>query len=317
MSGPHTGRRMYSRDRGNDRMSRKPELFIGVTSWNSQLFLPLCLRSINDMSAGIDKRVVVLDNASTDRSVELAQSEGCEVVVSACNQAQALNRLVSLSNAPFTLLIHADVVLLSRAWYDRCRSRINEKRILVSPEDIGCGPLTRPFGLGKPESSFLFFSTSEFRKTRFWNWRHTALRVSLPAREVDFFGDHITHNLPDRLARAGFDWFPMRVHVSDTLDRPIYVPRFVPPVWSAELGSLRYGLGNFYSIDGEITHYHNWYDRVDKSADVDSELTTGGPGRGFPSAYIRTYSEAFIRDYQNGQLVVPHPTISTRSPVAL
>ena len=298
-------------------MSRDPDLFVGVTSWNSALFLPLCLRSVNKMTTGVAKRVVVLDNASTDRSVDIAKSEGCEVIVKVCNQPEALNKLISLSDARFTLLLHADVVLLYDGWFDLCRSRIERNRILVSPEDIGCGPLSRPFGIGKPESSFLFFLTEEIRTTRFWRWRRRFAGLPVPESRVDFYGPHITHNLPERLTRAGFDWFPMDVHYSDTLDQPIYVPPFKPPVWSEELGSLRYGLGNFYSIDGHITHYHNWYDRLDKSTEIDSRSTTNGPKDGFPSMYIRTYTESFIRDYKDGNVVVPDPIRSDRKPAAI
>ncbi len=41
-----------------------PDLFIGITSWNSALFLPHCLEAIRATTAGVATKVVVLDNCS-------------------------------------------------------------------------------------------------------------------------------------------------------------------------------------------------------------------------------------------------------------
>ena len=297
-------------------MKRRPDLFIGITSWNSALFLPICLQAIRDKTVGPNVRVVVLDNASTDDSAAIARNFDAEVLIKGCAQSDALNRLVDLSNAPYTLLLHSDVVLLDSRWFDLCRSKIDDKTILVSPEDIGCGPYSRPFGIGKPESSFLFAATGNLRKTRFLKWQSWR-SLPFPKRVVDFYGNHITHRLPQRLCERGFEWFPLSVHLSETVAEPLYQPDFAPPVWSHELAYLRYGLGNFYSIDGVITHYHNWYERVDLDVEPASQRTTGHNGGGFPVAYIKAYTQAFLRDYTQGALVVPPALKSGRKPKAL
>lgn len=297
-------------------MKHTPEIVVGITSWNSSLFLPICLRAIFDKTPDVNLRVVVLDNGSTDGSAEIARSMGAEVLVEQCSQPDALNRLLALSDAPYTLLLHADVVLLDSRWFDLCKSKINEKTIMVSPEDIGCGPYSRPFGIGKPESSFMFAATEALRKTRVLQWRKRH-RLPVPSRVVDFYGDHVTHNLPQRFRERGYDWHPLLVHPSDTLEEPIYRPGFEPDVWSEELGHLRYGLGNFYSIDGVITHYHNWYERVNADVDADSRLTTGRDGKGFPLAYIKAYTQAFLRDHAASKVMLPPAVKSTRTPQAL
>lgn len=292
------------------------ELFIGITSWNSALFLPVCLGAIRAHTPGIDLRLVVLDNASTDGSPGIARDFGAEVVSQRCTQADALNHLIELSDATFTLLLHADVVLLDSRWFPLCRSKLTPKTILVSPEDIGCGPYSRPFGIGKPESSFLFADTTALRRTRILQWRRWH-RLPIPRRVVDLYGPHVTHNLPDRLAAHGYDWHPMLVHCSDLVAEPIYQPAFKPGVWSDELGQLRYGLGNFYSLDGVITHYHNWYERVNPDVEPSSQLTTGKDGAGFPLAFINAYTNAFLRDHAAGRLVLPPAVKPTRIPKAL
>ncbi len=195
------------------------------------------------------------------------------------------------SRSAFTLLLHSDVVLLSNRWFEVC-GKIDAKTALVSPEDIGCGPYSRPFGRGMPESSFLFFDASQVRRVKVWR-RNYWNRIPYPRLQFDFYGEHITHNLPRRLHAQGLGWQPMLVHLSDTVGLPIYEPPFRPRIWTEELGHLRYGLGNFYSLDGTITHYHNWYDRMDKDIDPASTETTGKSGDGFPKAYTPAVHRGF------------------------
>ena len=100
------------------------KLFVGITSWNSEEFLPRCIRAIQVSTEAQTTKIVVLDNGSEDASVTLARDLGATVLVEPCSQADALNRLVSLSGARYTLLIHADVIMLSRSWFALCRSKI-------------------------------------------------------------------------------------------------------------------------------------------------------------------------------------------------
>jgi glycosyltransferase involved in cell wall biosynthesis len=297
-------------------MSNTPEIFIGLTSSNSQLFLEHCLQSLIDTTQNIQKRIVVLDNASTDNSINIARRLGIDVIIRVSSQADALNILFSLSKSPITLLIHSDIIFLSDRWFELCKNNLNNGIALISPEDIGCGPYTRPFGIGKPESSFLFFDTEKMKKTKIIRWKRK-FHILIPSRVIDFYGNHITHNLPFHLQKVGLGWFPMSVHISDNVAQPIYQPDFIPRTWSEELAYLRYGLGNFYNIDGVITHYHNWYERLNLNVDRNSQLSAHKNGTGFPVAYIKAYTEAFLRDYIAKKLVLPRATQIKRKPVAL
>jgi hypothetical protein len=110
----------------------------------------------------------------------------------------------------------------------------------------------------------------------------------------------------------------MEVHTSNKVSEPIYAPDFKPKVWSDELPYLQYGLGNFYSIDGVITHYHNWYERrigEDKLSEL--QKTTEKDGGGFPLGYVKAGTEAFLRDYTAGKLSLPAAVPNTRTPKAL
>ena len=298
-------------------MKSPADIFIGITSWNSELFLPHCLRAILRTTKSLRRRVVVLDNRSTDQSATIASQMGAEVIVRSCSQADGLNFLLRCAHSPYVLLLHADVALLSDRWFELCVEKVSSDGVaLVSPEDIGCGPYSRPFGLGKPESSFLFFATkhlSRIRELRWGRWRG----IPIPQFDVNFYGNHVTHDLPARLKAKNLTWCPMDVHISSEVSNPIYVPSFKPTVWSDELCYLKYGLGNFYSLDGTITHYHNWYDRVERNVELASTRTTAANGEGFPLAYIKTYTDAFLRDYANDELTLPNPAKSNRVPKAL
>lgn len=289
----------------------KTDLFIGITTWNSEKFIGHCLNSIFKTTNGIKSRVVVLDNASTDKTAQITVKHGAEILIKKCTQKDALNYLLNISSAEYTLLIHADVVFLSNRWFELCSTRIDEKTILVSPEDIGCGPYTRPYGINMPESSFMFFDTQKIRSLRKVFWSRDYI-IPLPVKRLDFNIKHVTHKIPALLTRHGFSWFKMNVLISDKMERPVYKPDFTPGQWSEELAYLRYGLGNFYSIDNEITHYHNWFDRISNESKRKYVNKNS-----FPAEYIQIYTDNFLKDLLNESLILPSPVPPTRQPESL
>jgi hypothetical protein len=211
-----------------------------------------------------------------------------------------------MSRSRYTLLIHSDVILLHNDWLDLCAAEISGEVAMVSPEDIGCGPYTRPWGTGMPESSFLFFDTRKAVSARKVFWRQR-FKMKLPYRAFDFTGEHITYNVPTALAARGYTWRMMTVHTSVRESEPVYLPNFKPKYWAESLKHLRYGLGNFYSLNGQITHYHNWFDRVGLGSDVfdpASKETVPSDG-GIPKAYLQICSRRFLDDLTSGALRVP------------
>lgn len=281
------------------------DLFVGVTTWNSELFLAHCLESIRRTTSGLKVQIGVADNKSTDRSVEIARDFGARVHIEYCRQAIALNRLLSMSSARVTLLLHSDVILLSPRWFEVCDARLRDNVALVSPEDIGCGPLTRPYGAGMPESCFLLFDTKKAKAMRQWVWIRRKKIIPWPERKLDLDDYYVTHDLPDTLARHGYTWQPMRVHPSPRDPHVVYRPPFTPEYWSRELEDLRYAMGNFYSLDGEITHYHNWFDRVPKDVPLESRETTEGEGKGLPLAFLSLGTRTFLDDLGRNDVRVP------------
>ena len=282
------------------------DLFVGITTWNSELFLEHCLRSILRTTDGVRIHIGVVDNFSSDRSMDIARDMGAEVRVERCSQAIALNRLLSMSNARHTLLIHSDVILLSTDWYATCSRHLTGPVALVSPEDIGCGPLTRPYGAGMPESCFMLFDTTKARQARTVMWSRRR-GLPWPNLRLDLEHHYVTHDLPKTLAQRGYTWCQMKVHASPKESEPTYTPPFTPEYWSEELSYLRYAMGNFYSLDGKITHYHNWFDRVPKDVPMNSLETTEGNGKGLPLAFLSVGTRRLIEDLEGGRVVLPSP----------
>ena len=299
-------------------MAKAAELFVGVLSFNSELFLGHCLKSVINTTQGIDRQIVVCDKFSNDGSVDIVRNLGVKVVQSMAGYCEAFNILFSLSRSPYTLILHSDTILLSDKWFSLCKSKIKDNVALVSPQDIGCGPYTRSFGVNMPESSFLFFDTEKMRRTKRVIKFNRRFGIPLPYRSLDFHCTHVTHNIPSRLKEAGLSWFPMEVHTSNKVSAPIYAPDFKPKVWSNELPYLQYGLGNFYSIDGTITHYHNWYERrIGEDKLPGGQKTTEKDGAGFPLGYVKAGTDAFLRDYAAGKLSLPAAVPNNRTPKAL
>lgn len=291
------------------------KLFVGLTTWDSALFLEASLEGIRRTTADLEVEVFALDNGSEDATLEILRRFSVPYQVRRISQPDALNELLRRSRADFTLLMHPDTVLLDENWFDICRAKFEDPRIaLVSPEDIGCGPMTRPGGRGMPESSFLLFHTARIRRAQHWRFvRHYHI-PKWPQRVLDLYPRSVTHNLPSRLKRAGLSWVTMRVLTSRRLAEPIYRPPFEPKCWSAELEHLDYGLGNFYALDGTITHYHNWFDRFQENVPLDSTLETED---GIPNAYLRIGSERFLRDFRQNTIHLPSVTQPRREPRSL
>jgi glycosyltransferase involved in cell wall biosynthesis len=54
----------------------RPDLFVGVTTWNSAAFLPHSLAALRRNTDERRTRLMILDNFSTDATVEIARSFG-------------------------------------------------------------------------------------------------------------------------------------------------------------------------------------------------------------------------------------------------
>lgn len=92
-------------------MSPKRTVAVVIPSWNSERLLPRCIDSLE--AQGVPLELLVVDNGSTDGTLELLGERGVEHVSQPANIgfAAAVNLGVARVGAPAVLVLNADTVL--------------------------------------------------------------------------------------------------------------------------------------------------------------------------------------------------------------
>jgi len=279
-------------------------LTIGMTAFNDESILDPALERLRATTPP-DTRLVAFDNCSTDRSPEILARHGAVVLRGNLPQSDALNVLAASAKSKYLLLMHGDVFFLSNTWFQVCAAELDKGHVLVSPDDCGLGNYVRHEFKGRPESSFMMFDVARlhnrlrhFDPVRFFK-RLLKYRHAGPWRVLPLYVAHVTHALPAAIRQAGLTWTPMTVYPSRRLDQAWFAP---PPGkwnWQDEWGHFDYGFGNFYSLNGTLTHYHNWYSRDLFSSAADRNAD------GVPMEYIRQYTRRFLSDLKSGNVHTP------------
>lgn len=95
------------------------EVSVVVVNWNTQDILCDCLRSIYEQGGEIDLEVIVIDNASTDGSVEMLKKDFPQVTLIENSKnrgfAAANNQGIDISKGRYVLLLNSDTVVLDDA----------------------------------------------------------------------------------------------------------------------------------------------------------------------------------------------------------
>jgi len=95
------------------------EVSVVVVNWNTQDILRDCLRSIYEQGGEIDLEVIVVDNASTDGSVEMVKKDFPQITLIENSQnrgfAAANNQGIAISKERYVLLLNSDTVVLDNA----------------------------------------------------------------------------------------------------------------------------------------------------------------------------------------------------------
>ncbi len=83
---------------------------VGIVSWNTGALLDRCLAALPAALAGHDTEVVVVDNASSDASADIAARHGVEVVRNAENvgYARAMNQALAGTHAEVLVALNPD-----------------------------------------------------------------------------------------------------------------------------------------------------------------------------------------------------------------
>jgi glycosyltransferase involved in cell wall biosynthesis len=139
------------------RMSRQPlqrDRFTVVTvNWNTADFLEVLLRAVETFSPDAD--VIVVDNASSDRSRSLLRGRDVRSIMLPINlgHGPALDIAVSQVRTEFFVTLDADAFPISPDWLDRLRDELDKGNVVVG------GHMHRGFA----HPSMLAMRTRDFR----------------------------------------------------------------------------------------------------------------------------------------------------------
>jgi GT2 family glycosyltransferase len=89
-----------------------PDVRIGIVSWNTAELLDACLRALPAALGDLTAGVVVVDNASQDDSVAVAERHGVVVIANEVNEGygRAMNQALAGSQAPVLIALNPDTV---------------------------------------------------------------------------------------------------------------------------------------------------------------------------------------------------------------
>jgi GT2 family glycosyltransferase len=84
---------------------------VHIVTYNNESTIESCLRSVLDQ--GVDVELCIIDNASTDNTVEIIKNAGLDVIVNSENRgySAAHNQAIVQTTAPYILTLNPDVLL--------------------------------------------------------------------------------------------------------------------------------------------------------------------------------------------------------------
>jgi GT2 family glycosyltransferase/peptidoglycan/xylan/chitin deacetylase (PgdA/CDA1 family) len=90
-----------------------------VVNWNTKDILRTCLKSVYEQAGNIEYEIIIIDNASSDASVEMIRSEFPRVILIANDSnrgyAAALNQGMKVARGRYFLLLNSDIIICDSA----------------------------------------------------------------------------------------------------------------------------------------------------------------------------------------------------------
>ena len=170
------------------------DVSIIIVNWNTRDILRDCLQSVYDQTKEISYEVIVIDNASSDDSVDMVKKEFPQVILIENKEnrgfAAANNQGIAIAKGRYILLLNSDTIILDNAVY---------KTLLIADANvqagiIGCRALNRDRTLQR--TCFMFPSVLNmllsmtglyklFPKSKFFGREHMSWWNRDDEREVD------------------------------------------------------------------------------------------------------------------------------------
>lgn len=163
---------------------------VGIVTWQSADVLADCLAALPQALDGLAHDVVVVDNASTDGSAELAARAGATVIRNTTNRgyARAMNQALAGTDAPWVVALNPDTIpspgalaelVADLAAHPRCAVAAP---LLVHPDGVVQHSVHRFPSLRLAALAALVPATMVPRRVRDHWWLHGAVRADRTGR---------------------------------------------------------------------------------------------------------------------------------------
>lgn len=146
----------------------KPELSIIIVNWNGMNFLPNCLKSIEENRPVVPFEVIVVDNASSDGSIEWLHSEQAKSIFREGNFnvieskenlgfGRANNLAIEQTETPFVFLLNPDTIVFPQSIDTLLSSLKADKKVgICGPKLLNDDGSLQPSALPFPPSGVKF-----------------------------------------------------------------------------------------------------------------------------------------------------------------
>lgn len=136
------------------------KLSVIIVTYNSGDFICPCLRSLHAACAGLETELIIVDNGSSDRTLESVREEwpGATILRNVTNRgfAAANNQGARASRGDFLLLLNADTVLLDENLCSAIEYAERQDVGMLGPRMVGAdGALQRTWDIRNSVSSYL------------------------------------------------------------------------------------------------------------------------------------------------------------------
>jgi GT2 family glycosyltransferase len=129
--------------------NQNPEITIIIVNWNGIRFLPNCLKSIVEKPPSVSCEIVLVDNDSSDKSVEWLKSDEAKEILKDTKFtliesgenlgfAKANNMAIEKTVSPIVFLLNPDTIIKQNSIDNLFKTLESEKKIgMVAPKLVG------------------------------------------------------------------------------------------------------------------------------------------------------------------------------------
>ena len=323
-----------------------PDVSVIIVSFNTREVLRQCLQSVIDDAHGLSAEIIVVDNASTDGSPEMIESDFPSVILlrSEINLGfgEGNNLALRRARGRFFVLLNSDAFFVAGSLATAIRHMDDHPEVGLGGcrligRDGSSQPSSRCFHSVLGDAIVLTGLAAKFPKSRFFgrfdrtwadhtvaspvDWvpgAFTILRPSALARvgyfDPDFFLYYEEVDLCRRMNKAGIPvWYwpdIVVVHIGGESSRQLTALEFSPRAAQVVLWRMRSTLLYYRKHHGWRVHLAKWMEKLLYSATVLRNRLSRNPERRIRGRHHRdmiALMDQAWRDTRGGRISPPRP----------